>query len=62
VSAFLRELESGSKSYSVVKLMFFGQAGVGKTTTIRRLTSNKKNLKNILATDGIEISEWTQDE
>jgi internalin A len=40
------------------KLIFIGSGGVGKSSLIQRLTTNKYD-SNLPKTDGIEISDWT---
>ncbi|KAL6058667.1 Myotubularin-like phosphatase domain [Balamuthia mandrillaris] len=46
ILAYLRELKGGSESYSKVKLMFVGEANVGKTSLVSAFVNNVKQNNN----------------
>jgi GTPase SAR1 family protein len=69
ILAYLKELEGGSESYSKVKLMFVGEANVGKTSLVSsfvNINRKKKDRKEVpaqpnIATDGIDIERTSWD-
>jgi Leucine rich repeat len=70
LTPYLSELRKGSSAFMQVKLMFFGDGNVGKTSLLRCFELGKKGRKggkkkedplDNVATDGIDIRSWTQD-